>query len=282
MDPTATFFLSPGRCGTQWLTQHLQHALGPLAEVTHEPLDDRYEARRMRGVTDPAVVSSTLAERLEAHALHIEQTLLQRSYCETGFPCWSSLPYLLQRFVGRIQIVHVTRHPVPSALSWMAHAAYQPPLLPHLPSRIPLLPTDPGGSFPRYASRWSQLSRYERCLYYWTEVHRFALDLQATATVPWFTLRFESMFAPDGCAALHHFLTGGPPPFEPPPQHEVVDAFHFHFDDWTDPAAIQHHPTTCAVAHELGYAPLDFDVNALRRRYQPHRVASQTAPGPGS
>ena len=47
-----------------------------------------------------------------------------RPYAETGWPLFPALPLLAARFPERLRIVHLTRHPVPSALSHLAHGSY--------------------------------------------------------------------------------------------------------------------------------------------------------------
>ena len=44
---TATFVISAGRCGTQWLADTLGRHYADLAEVRHEPIDHKYCPRLM-------------------------------------------------------------------------------------------------------------------------------------------------------------------------------------------------------------------------------------------
>jgi hypothetical protein len=107
----ATFVLSTGRCGTQWLSHVLAQLAGDAAVVTHEPLENDYAPRRMLGAGDPARLDEQTAEVILDHVSFIETTLESRSYVECGHPVWSSLPYLIRRFPGRVSIVHLVRHP---------------------------------------------------------------------------------------------------------------------------------------------------------------------------
>lgn len=49
---------------------------------------------------------------------------VRRPYVETGWPLLPSLPLLARRFAEHLRIVHLTRHPVPSALSHLAHYSF--------------------------------------------------------------------------------------------------------------------------------------------------------------
>lgn len=150
--------------------------------------------------------SATPSAALAAHVEDIERRLETGSYLECGHPCWSSLSWLIDRLPGRIRVVHLTRHPVPTALSWLTHSAYLPPLLPHLRERVLLTPFDPGAAFPGYQSRWPSLHPVEKCLYYWAEVNAFGLRLAESAGVPWFRLRCEDLFEGPALADLLAFL----------------------------------------------------------------------------
>lgn len=63
----ATFVLSTGRCGTQWLAQALGAAMGNRIRVEHEPLHNDYAPRRMLGAGDPAALPPRAAECVLRH-----------------------------------------------------------------------------------------------------------------------------------------------------------------------------------------------------------------------
>lgn len=267
----ATFVLSTGRCGTQWLAYALALPGVGAGRVEHEPLGERYRPRVLLGAPgDPAALPPPDAARLEQHLAGIEATLEREDYFEAGFPCWSALPYLARRFAGRMRVVHLTRHPLPVAYSWVSHSAYVPPLLPRLPGKILLHPADAGVSFPEYAATWATLHPFERSLFFWAEVHAFALRWQPVAGVPWLRLDAAELFTAPGLARLAAFLGIAAGPELQAATQEVVDEHRFLLPDWIEPGVIARHPHVIAVARALGYDPLACDVAALKRRYAPH------------
>ena len=267
--PHATFVLSTGRCGTQWLTEALRAALGERARVEHEPLHNDYAPRRMLGISDPAAIGGRPARRMLEHVTSIEKGLETRDYIETGHPCWGALPWLLQRFAGRVRVIHLVRHPVPTACSWLSHRAFVPPRLPMLPAKELIAPTDAGVAFTEYPEAWPTLSPYEKCLYYWAEVNALGLHLEADAHVPWLRLSYEKLFDP-AAAALDQVLAfleipcGGPITVD---RSEKVDRHHFAIESWPDLLAIQRHPRIVHLAQQLGYDVTSFDIAKLRVRF---------------
>jgi hypothetical protein len=259
----ALFVLSTGRCGTQWLADALACRLGDDAVVTHEPLDNDYAPREMLGAGDPKDLDDELAEPLLDHIDFIEEVLQTRPYIECGHPSWSSIPYLMRRFEGRVSVVHLVRHPVQTAFSWLTHLAYCPPLAPHLREKVLLSPFDEGVRFPSYRNRWSALTPYEKALYYWLEVNALGLEIASLR------VRYEDLFDP---RTLDHILTfaglaasAGSAATDP---QQVVDRFHHVSPNWFNPYLIERHPEVIDLATRMSYEPLVFDEVALKRRYR--------------
>src|SRR5436853_619822 len=115
--PTVVFFLSSGRCGTQWLAHGLRTLYSDI-DVEHEPIGPLYKPRLyFRRYDDP---EATLAvPEVARHVERIERSL--RSYVETGWPSFPVLPLLARRLGSRLRVVPLTRHPVPGALSPLSH-----------------------------------------------------------------------------------------------------------------------------------------------------------------
>ncbi len=262
--PHATFVLSTGRCGTQWLAQHLSSQGLPNLAVEHEPLHDRYQARLMLGAESPFALEPALAAPILEHAAAIEKRLEAGGYIECGHPCWSSLPWLAKRFEGRMRVIHLARHPVPTACSWLTHQAYCPPLLPHLREKILLSPFDAGVQFPEYQERWASLAPFEKALYYWTELNAFGLRWEKELGVPWLRVSYEDLFGGSGLAAVHAFL--GIPNLAARLETRV-DRFHYVSPEMQDWQATVSHPHAVETARLLGYDPLAVDATAMRQRY---------------
>lgn len=263
----ATFILSTGRCGTQWIAQTFSSIYSDLLHVEHEPLHDRYHARNLLGWRDYGNASEKLSKECLEHLDEIEQILQTQSYLECGHPVWSLVPYLAWRFHGRIRMIHLVRHPVPTSCSWLTHQAYVPPLLPYLKEKVFLSPFDEGVRFHDYQEQWDRLHPYEKCLYYWGEVNQFALDQEKSLDVPWFRLYYEDLFHGKGLESLLQFL-------ELPSRETVfnqidqtVDRFRYLSPVWQDWRMIKNHPQIMGVAHELGYQLEEIEEAILRQRY---------------
>lgn len=259
----ATFFLSTGRCATQWLASALSAV--PTASVVHECWQDHALTRRLRDCRDPGSVEG--GERLIQHAEQIEMALETGPYFETGFPIWTSLPWLIERLgAERVRIVHLPRHPVPTALSWLTHGAWQPPALPHLPpGRVLIEADDPGTLHREYQPVWSQLGPYDKALFFWAELHASGLQLQAEGRVSWLRLRFEELFSDAGLAQLAGFTDTSGGLFKG----DRVDAWSHLLMMPVDWRQVSAHPAVLSVAQALGYEPLDVDVAALQARFGP-------------
>jgi hypothetical protein len=262
----AIFVLSTGRCGTQWLASVLSQICDDSVEVKHEPLGDDYAPRAMLEAGDPAKLDPDLAEPILAHVDDIEQILRTRSYIECGYPSWSTLPYFIDRFPGRVRVIHLVRHPVPTAWSWVTQSAYCPPLGPHLREKVLLSPFDKGVHFASFRKKWDEITPYEKALFYWAEVNAFGLRLQRSTVVPWLTVRFEDLLRGEALARLVAFANLDAAAARAPGL-EIVDEFRAYAWFWCDPRRIENHPEVLEIADALGYDPLDFDEAALRRRY---------------
>jgi hypothetical protein len=253
LPPQATFVLSTGRCGTQWLAHAFAGVYGDCLRVEHEPLHDRYFPRQMLGWGDFAGLPAGQAEPILDHVTGIEKSLAAQPYFETGHPCWSSLPCLARRLAGRIRVVHLVRHPVPTAYSWISNGAYMPPILPHIPAKEFLSPFDRGVKFSEYRDRWHSLQPWEKCLYYWAEVNAFGLFQEQRLGVPWLRINYEHLFAPGPLARLAAFIGLPNRPALAEAIGQRIDEHRFVTDQRMDPRQIRTHPRVIEVAESLGY-----------------------------
>lgn len=268
--PEISVFITTGRCGTQWLADNLAAVYADRAAVTHEPLGPAYHPRRyLRQDEDTALLSRP---DVAAHFRRIRSTSALRHYVETGWPVFAAIPLFLRMFPGRVRIVHLVRHPVPTALSHMVHQCYGGSPREDEYTRLATLdPSCPGVVQAGYRSRWHRMTPYERCLFWWTEVHLYAQELQAREQhAPWLTVRYEDLFG-DGPAELARLVD-----FLHLPQRErLFRRRSLHVDRWAhrteidfDWRQIERHPGTLAVAAGLGYDLDAVDPRRLDARYR--------------
>jgi hypothetical protein len=261
-------FLSTGRCGTQWLAAGLR-ALCPSSDVEHEPIGPLYRPRRyFRCYRDPGAI---LAEpEVASHLKRIARA--SRPYVETGWPLFAALPLTVEALGERLRIVHLTRHPVPSAISHLAHNSYAGSPRDDAYTRLATLgPTDPRVLHPEYAARWHSLTPYEKCLFWWTEVHEFAIELaQRAPEVPLLRIKSEEVLSGrrEPLERLLQFM--GLPWDERWLDHaeQLVDRWHHHTDHEVEPLEALGHPSTLQVSSALGYDVGAIDFGALRARYR--------------
>lgn len=275
----ATFILSSGRCGTQWLAKHLGESYADRAVVTHEPLLADYLPRQMLGLKDPEQGAS--GARLLEHAARIEQTLQLRDYIECGWPCYAAIPYFATRFKDRIRVVHLPRHPIWSASSMVSHHYYvDPPRKDRLTEKALLTPFDEGVRFPEYRERWEALDAFERCLYFWAELHAFGLAIESELGCPWLRLKSEDMFSREGVGRLLRFLELPARPAMQAAPGKRFDRYSFKTLVKWNVEVVKEHPRVIDVSERLGYDALEIDPGKVRQRYS-LRSTGATAAGQG-
>jgi hypothetical protein len=260
-------FLSTGRCGTQWLTAGLRQ-LHPEVTAEHEPIGPLYKPRRyFRRYGDPSAPLEVPEVARHVGRLAHES----RTYVETGWPLFAALPLLADRFSDRLRVVHLTRHPVPSALSHLAHSSYAGSPRDDAYTRLATLgPTDPGVVQVGYDTRWSGLSPYEKCLFWWTEVHRYGLEAVGRLDgIPFLRLRAEDVLG-GRRTTLERLLAFMELPWRDGwVEHagRLVDRWHHRTDTPVDPTLVLSHPLAVQTASRLGYDAAQFDRAALAARY---------------
>jgi hypothetical protein len=259
--------LSAGHCGMQWLAAGVS-ALYPHVAVAGEPIGPRYAPRRFfRRYEDPEAILSV--PDVAAHVARIEQ--LDRPYMETGWPLFPVLPLLADRLRGRLRVVHVTRHPVPSALDHLADGSYAGGARNDPYTRLATLgPRDPGAFQPEYAATWDRLSPYEKCLFWWTEIGMFGLEFPGRFDwIPFLRIQAERLLAGDQ-DALGELLAFAELPWREEWRDRVessVDRWRYPEDRTVNPLEVHRHPTTVDVASRLGYGLSDLTLGALLARY---------------
>ena len=260
-------FLSTGRCGTQWLTHCLREHDARVA-VEHEPIGPLYRPRSyFRCYSDPEAILAVPEVRA-----HVERIAGERHYIETGWPVFAALPLLADRFADRLRVVHLTRHPIPTALSHLAHSSYAGSPRDDAYTRLATLgPSDPNVFQPEYAARWVELSDYEKCLFWWTEVNQFGLEFpERYGEIPFLRVKSEELLGGDRSALedLVEFMGLAWDDAWLARTDRVVDKWHHRTDRDVDPFQIHRHTTTMETARHLGYDLDDVDLGALEARYR--------------
>jgi hypothetical protein len=270
---TATFFISTGRCGTQWLAHHLNEIYGDLAVVTHEPLYGDYRPREFFRSPDPKRPLADV-ERLGPHLDWIESVLQEKSYVEVGWPSYGVLPTIIDRFQDRIQLVHLLRHPVSVALSLCTHEYYNPSLRDDaFIHHVQLNPFDAGVVQQDYRDGWNSLSQYEKCLFLWSEIHLYAADLQSShPEVPFLRVKIESLTDRDSgeFRKLIRFLGL---PYRRAVEgifSKKVDHYQRKASQYPDWRKITDHALTMKLSAEFEYRIEDLNPRRLNARY--HRT----------
>lgn len=259
--------LSTGRCGTQWLSDALQ-ALYPEITAEHEPIGPMYAPRRyFRRYTNPTAILEV--HDVAAHVIRIER--LDEPYVETGWPLFAVLPLLAARLPDRLRVIHLTRHPVPTALSHLAHGSYAESPRADAYTRLATLgPADRNVFQPQYTRTWQSLSPYEKCLFWWTEVNMYGLEFPGRIDwIPFLRIPAEKMLAGDRDTLERLVAFAGLPWREEWleragwtgrwPQHTDLDV---------NPLEVHRHPGTVDVARQLGYDLAELNVGALLARYR--------------
>lgn len=261
----AAFVLSSGRCGTQWLEQNLGDAFPDVAQVAHEPLYMDYFPRRLFGLgrPDPAGETRTVI----AHGDRIEGILRWSHFIECGWPAYAAIQYYAERFRDRIRVVHLVRHPVPTASSMVTHGYYSVPSGHHVTDRALLTPWDEGTLFHEYRARWANLSAFEKCLYFWAELQARALRIEGELGIPWLRIRYEDLFEGDALDRLLDFLELPRRPAIYEALKQPKDGYRMVSRQGWDPRSVADHPRVIELAKRLGYDALAVDAERIRRRY---------------
>ena len=194
----ATFVLSTGRCGTQWLSHVIQKHFADQVICTHEPIDHAYHGREHLGHHNIEDFLAKASDALSEHIAYIKEVLLTSDYIETGHTCWSVIQYFQEIFRGQIKVVWITRHPMTLAKSWMTHGVYAKPILPHESEKVFLLPSDKSVAFASYQSKWDDMNQIEKILYYWLEVNTHAYRLLRDTDIDHVVVKFEDLFQDEG------------------------------------------------------------------------------------
>ena len=270
-DNALVVFLSTGRCGTQWLATNLGDVYRDRARVTHEPIGPAYRCREFFRAYDRVDDMAQVPE-ISRHLQHVENALDRTTYIETGWPLFSAIPLFVERFGDVLRIVHLTRHPVPTAISHMAHKTYGGS--PRVDGYTQLAALDafcPGVKRRCTRDQWDGLTAYEKTLFWWTEVHDYAEEVgKRYPEVPMHRVKAEDVLDGDDDAlrGLCAFLGLPLRPELSARTAKRVDLWHHRTDTAFDWRLVLDHPDTVETATRLGYDFVSVDERALAARYK--------------
>ncbi len=245
---TAIFVLSPGRCGTQWLSE--QWRTDSNTQVCHEPIHFDYAPTH----NSPDQPLCKNGARITAH-LHAIQIHLDKGgiYLECGFPSWRHIKWFQQNLDGNVKVIHIHRDPVENAISLLKLNVFVPALLPHLPEKQFFHPQAPAALLPEYERHWSKLTPFEKNLYYWAEVNLQAERFKSSfAPKNWLTIRFQQLFRPESLEQIADFTNISID--EHKTISEKIDRFDGIPQGAFNPQLIYTHPMILEIALKLGYS----------------------------
>ncbi len=268
----ATFFLSTGRCGTQWCADALDKNYSDRVFAVHEPVHAGYFANKLFNGED--INEPEYSELRDGHIARIDEIISKEyeegniHYIETGWPSYGAISYLLKRLQGRIRIVHISRHPITTASSMTTHNYYGEGRETMTISSL-LSPFDKNSAFPELKDLWEDLSTFQKCLYFWTEFNNYALQLEKKTDAPWLRIKYEDLLGPEN-QQVEELLDFLDLPVRNSFFHSRrynVDLYNYKSDDRWNVSSWRKIPGIADVADELGYEIDDFDEQAIESRY---------------
>ena len=268
MKTSATFFLTTARSGTQWIHHSLARLFPDTLTVEHEPIGYSYRPRlclRNAKMQEKIRTEPIVARHLE----RIHRILETKSYVEVGFPSYGAMPLLVREFGDRLKIVQYLRHPVRVAASLVTQGFYDSGSRPDLEASISPQPFDPGARLQEFRGRWGTMSRFERGLYYWSEVHGYGRELRlAHPHTPIHRVRFEDLLhSSDEQRSLNRFLDLGSSPDWKGLENSHQDRFHTYTAGAIDVGEARQHPALATLAGEFGYHLDEIPQSEIDRRY---------------
>jgi hypothetical protein len=265
----ATFFISTGRCATQWMTDKLSTHYHDLAVVKHEPFQVEYEPRFYFNAYHRKE-EVNLSHAIEEHLSFIHKTIQDFSYIETGWPIYGALPFILSHLKGRVKVVHLYRHPIRVAASLATKNVYSKGAW---SDAVAISPSDYGVTQGYLEGhQWNSMSQFEKCLFWWTEINQFALDLHRNfESIPWLTLKYEEVFSENSKNELRKLIN-----FLSLPERESF----FNFlsqktDNYSSKSqkpinihAVEKYPKVFELMDKLEYEYEDSNISEIKRRYE--------------
>ena len=267
---SAIFFISTGRCATQWLAKVLSKIYADRAVVTHEPIGPHYQPKNFFRAYDRLEKLQRIPA-VEKHLTWLSSFPENKVYIETGWPCFAAIPLLCNLLEGKIKLVHLFRHPVHTSISLVTHNFYRSDI--RNDDYIKLAQLDPftlGIIQKDYQNRWEKMTPYEKCLFQWTEINLYAIELnERFREVPFLQIKMEDLLKADSEAieSLLNFLNL---PFRSTIKETLdlcIDSHQHRTTLNLDWQQIFNHSGTLSLARQLGYDFKELDRKVLFERY---------------
>lgn len=273
-------FLSTPRCGTQWLAKNLGEIYENEATVLHEPILYDYYPRLNLGRYDLPLLPKD-NPRLKQHLDYIEEITKQKKYIEVGWQSIGGIAEFYRRFGNRLKVIHLYRNPVFVATSLVTIDFYTEKHQDRTEKAI-LSPFDDVALLDEYKDRWEELNRYEKSLYYWTEINLRSLEIKSRYdNLPFYSLKFEDLFKKNKESSritLVEMLSFMDLNYNKRMLNALKirhDEYHYNTNLSIDWKKIKEHPQTLALAEKLGYS-LDEEIDLQRyKKSLKQKIASK-------
>ncbi len=175
---TCSFILSTGRVSTQNIAVIATKAY-PNAVIEHEGLGFKYFPRKV--FRRPKQFATALGHNvlLQRKLIEIEDTISEgRSYLDVGWPTYAWIPYLVDRFDGKIRFVHLVRNPFHVAASLTTLGLFTPNIQ-RVRRWVRFAMVHPKGNqinYPELAAAAEEFSPFELNLFHWLELNTFMIE----------------------------------------------------------------------------------------------------------
>jgi len=171
-----TLTVSPGRSGTRFLYNTFKLNFQNFGYIYHEmlhPMEGR-PASYHRYYSDADINEIFNNPHVIKLRDYIEESIEKRPVIDFGYTTSSLIPAFYKYFGDKLNVLVLHRHPILYAGSRTTMGAYK--VLKH--EYYNLTPYHKHAEFTNYKDIWSNMSSFERCLYYWLEVTSYGLELK--------------------------------------------------------------------------------------------------------
>ncbi len=183
--------MSTGRTSTQYLHKLLSSGT-PKAIVVHEGVGAFYKpARVFRNKRFQRVIQNT--PKLANHFDEISQYLEDNNtFIDTGWPSFSWIPYLKERYQEAFRFAHLVRNPFSVAASLSTHGIFEQGGGMFRKHGI-IRPDLPNVKYPQFKEEFEEFLPFEKGLYHWLEVNRYLQEHHSTGGFVGL-FRFEDLY----------------------------------------------------------------------------------------